>query len=254
MDKTWLFVSDAHFRGGGSEAMIDFLTFLNSEDERIGHLVILGDLFEFLFGFQRKHTERCSFPFRDYLPILEALQRLYRRGVQIKYFEGNHDFNLQSFFSERFDMDIEVFPESHEETLGQKRAFIAHGDLSNPKLWRYRIFRKMVKNPWTYGLIEKVGPNVSCRVARWLSQRSYEKNHPRPLPGPPPEFRHFAHQRFLEGFDIVILGHSHFPEEVEEHIEGRTCLYFNVGDWMEHRSFLRFTPPDTFELGRWVGK
>jgi hypothetical protein len=27
-----------------------------------------------------------------------------------------------------------------------------------------------------------------------------------------------------------------------------------VGDWMVHRSFLRFTPPDYFELTRYVEK
>ena len=62
----------------------------------------------------------------------------------------------------------------------------------------------------------------------------------------PQTFHSFAHQKFLEGFEVVLLGHSHFPEKVEEWIEGRKCLYFNVGDWMTHRSYLRFTPPDQF--------
>jgi hypothetical protein len=41
---------------------------------------------------------------------------------------------------------------------------------------------------------------------------------------------------------------------VEEWIDGRRCLYYNVGDWMIHRSFLRFTPPDRFQLERYSGK
>lgn len=217
----------------------------------MSHLVILGDLFEFLFGFKKKRSNEKAYPFTDHLPVLERLQNLYRQGIQIKYFEGNHDFSLRSFFSERFEMEVEVYPKGHEEMIGGRKAFIAHGDLSNPKLWSYRIWRRMIKNRWTYGLIEKVGPRFSRRVATWLSQRSYQRNHVSPLSGPPPEFKKFAHQKFLEGFDLVILGHSHFPEEVEERVDGRRCLYFNVGDWMEHRSFLRFTPPDRFELERW---
>ena len=67
---------------------------------------------------------------------------------------------------------------------------------------------------------------------------------------PPPAFRTFAHRKFLEGFDVVILGHSHFPDEVEEWMDGRRCSYFNVGDWAIHQSFLRFTPPDLFRLER----
>lgn len=250
-EKDWIFVSDAHFTGREPEEMETFLGFLNSEKERMSHLVILGDLFEFFFGFKKTSPIGKTFPFADYLPILKGLQRLYRQGIRIKYFEGNHDFFISSFFSEQLGMDVEVYSEGNEERLGEKRTFISHGDLSNPKLWRYRAFRRMIKNRWTYRLIELAGPGLSCWVARRLSERSYQRYHTVIPSSPPPEFKTFAHQKFLEGFDIVILGHSHFPEEAEESIHGKRCLYFNVGDWMTQRSFLRFTPPDRFEMGRW---
>lgn len=249
--KGWIFVSDAHFSGRDPEGMESFIRFVKAESEQISHLIILGDLFEFLFGFKERPSHGRAFPFEDYLPVLEALRSLYRRGVRIKYFEGNHDFALHSFFSNRFGMEVEVYPVQAEEKIGERKAFLAHGDLSNPKLWTYRIWRRMIKNRFTYGLIEWVGPRVSRAVARWLSQRSYQKNHGLLPAGPPPEFRRFAYQKFLEGFDLVILGHSHLPEEVEENVHGKRCLYFNVGDWRDHRSYLRFTPPDRFELERW---
>jgi UDP-2,3-diacylglucosamine pyrophosphatase LpxH len=81
---------------------------------------------------------------------------------------------------------------------------------------------------------------------------SYQKYHNDQDAAPLP-FKAFAHQKFLEGFEVVILGHSHFPEEDEEWIDGRRCLYYNVGDWMVHRSFLRFRPPDQFRLERYEG-
>jgi UDP-2,3-diacylglucosamine pyrophosphatase LpxH len=79
---------------------------------------------------------------------------------------------------------------------------------------------------------------------------SYQKYHDDFQHTPPPSFKAFAHRKFLEGFEIVILGHSHYPEKVEEWVNGRRCLYYNVGDWMVHQSFLRFTPPERFELSR----
>lgn len=249
-EKDWIFVSDAHFSAREPETMGAFLRFLNREKERISHLVILGDLFEFLFGFKEDPSGGNPFPFPEYLQVLAGLQEAYRRGVRIKYVEGNHDFFLGSFFAERFGMEVEVYKEESEEQLGTKRAYLSHGDLANPALWSHRIFRRMLKNPWTYGIIQIVGPGLSGRVARWLNRRSYEKNHAAVGSGPPPEFRTFARKKFLEGFDIVILGHSHFPEEMEEQTGGRICRYYNVGDWMTHRSFLRFTPPDSFRMGR----
>jgi UDP-2,3-diacylglucosamine hydrolase len=250
--KDWIFVSDAHFTGRDPEAMEAFLRFLDSEKSRMGHFVILGDLFEFFFGFKNFFSPEKPSIFTDYLPVFRKLQSLFHEGIRIKYFEGNHDFFLHSFFSEQFEMEVDVYPNGCEERLGGKRAFIAHGDLSNPKQWIYRIFRKILKNRWTYHLIHFAGPRLSHRIAQKLSDLSYQKYHNDIQAAPPPAFKTFAHQKFLEGFNIVILGHSHFPEEVEERLDGRRCVYFNVGDWRVHRSFLRFTPPDHFKLSRYV--
>jgi UDP-2,3-diacylglucosamine hydrolase len=250
-EKDWIFISDAHLTGRDPEALEVFLSFLDSEKTRMGHLVILGDLFEFFFGFNDFFSAGKASVFTDYLPVLHKLQSLYREGIRIKYFEGNHDFFLHSFFSVQFGMEIEVYPNGCEERLEGNRVFIAHGDLSNPKQWSYRTFRRILKNPLTYRLIHLVGPRISRQVARKLSDLSHQKYHEQEQSTPPPAFRDFAHRKFLEGFGIVILGHSHFPEEVEEWIDGRRCLYYNVGDWVVHRSFLRFTPPDRFQLGRY---
>jgi UDP-2,3-diacylglucosamine hydrolase len=254
VEKDWIFVSDAHFTGREPEKMQAFLKFLDSEKEQMGYLVIMGDLFEFFFGFKGFFLPEKPFPFSDYLPVLERLQRLHRQGVHIKYLEGNHDFFLRTFFSEQFNMEIEVYPDGNEERLGGKRTFIAHGDLSNPRQWRYRAFRRILKNRWTYGAIQLAGPDLTRRIAVWLSDMSYQKYHSGVDLSPPPSFKIFAHRKFLEGFDIVILGHSHFPEEVVEQIDRRRCLYFNVGDWMIHQSYLRFTPPDHFQLGQYEGQ
>lgn len=228
-----------------------FLRFLDSEKTRIGHLVILGDLFEFFFGFKNFFPDGRHCAFADYLPVLNELQRLHQEGIRIKYFEGNHDFFLRSFFAEQFGMEVEVYSNGREERLEGKRAFIAHGDLSNPKQRVYRVFRRIIKNPLTYRLIQMVGPRISRRVAQTLNDMSYQKYHNDVQPASLTAFKAFAHQKFLEGFEIVILGHSHYPEEVEEQIDGRKCLYYNVGDWMIHRSYLRFTPPDGFQLERY---
>jgi len=258
--KDWVFVSDAHFTGRAPEEMEAFVKFLDREGPRMSHLVVLGDLFEFFFGFKNSFPKRGgppdekSFPFPEYLPVLKKLQVLHRDGIRIKYFEGNHDFSLHSFFRDRFGMNVEVHPSGWEERLGKKRVFLAHGDLSNPEQWKYRLLRKILKNRWTYGLIELAGPRFSRRVADWMSEKSGQLYHGTPPEIPPPAFRAFAHRKFQEGFEVVVLGHSHFPEEVVEEIEGRRCLYFNVGDWRIHRSFLRFTPPDHFELARFFEK
>ena len=250
--KDWIFVSDAHFTGRNLEEVEPFLRFLDMEKERMDHFVILGDLFEFFIGFKSFASTKKPYTFTEYLPVITKLQTLYRQGIRIIYFEGNHDFFLHSFFSEQLGMEVEVHSDDTEERLAGKRAFMAHGDLSNPKQWKYRAFRRILKNRWTYHLMHISGPRLTRRIAQKLSEMSYQKYHVDADPNPPAAFKTFAHQKFLEGFEIVILGHSHFPEEVEEWIDGRRYLYFNVGDWKTRQSFLRFTPPDRFQLERFA--
>jgi UDP-2,3-diacylglucosamine hydrolase len=258
--KDWIFVADAHFTGRKLGEMDSFLAFLDAEKERMDHLILLGDLFEFLFGFKQLSSRKGStfpekvFPFSDYLPVFQKLQQLSRQGIRFKYFEGNHDFSLASFFREHFGMEVEVYQDGCEERLGGRRTYVAHGDLSNPSEWRYRFFRKLIKNRLTYGLIQLAGPRPARRVARELNELSYQGTHGSDHPKSSTAFKAFAHQKFLEGFEVVILGHSHFPEAAEEWVDGRRCTYFNVGDWMTHRSFLRFTPPEDFRLDRFEEK
>jgi len=82
-----------------------FLSFLDSEKTRMGHLVILGDLFEFFFGFNNFFSTGKTSPFTDYLPIFRKLQSLYREGIRIKYFEGITIFFSILFFQSNSDGD-----------------------------------------------------------------------------------------------------------------------------------------------------
>lgn len=116
-EKDWIFVSDAHFTGQDSEGMRAFLRFLDLEKAKISHLVLLGDLFEFLFDFRTASSRRGqaleeeTFPFPDYRPVLRKLKSLEDSNIRIKYAEGNHDFGLRSFFHDQLHMKLEVYPQ-----------------------------------------------------------------------------------------------------------------------------------------------
>jgi UDP-2,3-diacylglucosamine hydrolase len=234
----WIFLSDAHLTAENGQNQEKLIRFLEMERENLSTLVLLGDLFEFWFGFE-------GYAYREYLPILEQLKSLSRRGVRIKYVEGNHDFCLGPFFEG--ELKAEVYAEEMEESLGGKRVYIAHGDRVNPRDYEYRIFRKALKNRLTYALMRWAGPTLSMKVAKTLSARSRRRNHYRSS-GHIPIFRVFATNKFREGIDVVILGHSHYPERVLERIDGREKAYFNVGDWITFFSYLRYSSKTGFQL------
>jgi len=234
----WIFLSDAHLTVENSHNQERLIRFLEKEGKDLATLVLLGDLFEFWFGFE-------GYVYGEYVPILEQLKSLSGRGVRIKYVEGNHDFCLGPFFEQ--ELSAEVYPQEMEETLGGKRVYAAHGDRVNFRDYQYRLFRRVVKNRFSYGLIRWAGPGLSMKVARWLSARSRGKNQNR-LTDHIPIFRAFAMDKFREGIDVVILGHSHHPEEVVERVDGSEKAYFNVGDWITFFSYLRYSPGTGFHL------
>src|SRR3972149_5949547 len=50
--------------------------------------------------------------------------------------------------------------------------------------------------------------------------------------------KEFARDKIKEGFDIVILGHSHIPGISEVTAEGIKGFYANPGDWIKEFSYL----------------
>lgn len=236
--KDWIFLSDAHFTGESRNEQERLIRFLEMERENLDTLVVLGDLFEFWFGFE-------GYIYKEYLPILEQLKSLSRGGVRIRYVEGNHDFSLGSFFER--DLGAEVYVDEMEEIVGGKRIYVAHGDRVNPRDYGYRLFRRTLKNRLSYALIRWGGPGLSMKIAKQLSARSRGRNREQ-SPDHIPIFRTFAMRKFREGIDIVILGHSHYPEEIVQRIDGREKAYFNVGDWMTFFSYLRYNPESGFQL------
>ena len=95
----WLFIADAHLREGDLEQQQRIIRFLESETGDLETLVILGDLFEFWFGFE-------PFAFEGYRPLLAKLEELVQTGVHIRYVEGNHDFSLGRYFQETLRAEI----------------------------------------------------------------------------------------------------------------------------------------------------
>jgi UDP-2,3-diacylglucosamine hydrolase len=50
------------------------------------------------------------------------------------------------------------------------------------------------------------------------------------------DYRSYAESKFSEGYDVVIMGHTHKP--LFESIGAK--LFINLGDWLEHFTYCRF--------------
>ncbi len=235
----WIFVGDAHFARGDKGRRERFASFIKKNKSKLSTLVIMGDFFDFWFGFRDITTLK-----KEYGDILELLERLRRDGVRVIYFEGNHDFSLGSYMRE--ELGIEVYDRATVMEIGGKRIFLAHGDRISPTLDHW-IVSVILRNWFAYRVTSLLGSRIVMAIAHRWSASSRGRNMER-SPVVIKQLRSFAQRKLKEGFDAVILAHTHLPEAITVKDQDRQAYYFNVGDWIKDFSYLRYNEKKGFSL------
>jgi UDP-2,3-diacylglucosamine hydrolase len=230
MRKPLYFISDVHF----------YLKFSNSEDEKInrisalfdeiiekqGSLIMVGDFFDFWFGY------KSVIP-RHFFRILCKLKQLRDAGCLIHYIGGNHDYWLDGFWEE--DLGVIVHRHPLEMVLDNKRFFIAHGDGIDEKDHGYHLLSSVLRNRFFIKCFSLIPPPLAYGFARAISHtsRKFDNKDPQIIKRDHEIMKHFVNKKFTEGFDYVILGHYHQPEEFHKD----NHVFLNCGDWLGHYSY-----------------
>lgn len=191
-----ILIADAHY----SDKYPQFYSFLQALDS--GHiktpqLILMGDMFELLFGVigrTQKDNEKEV-----------ALLNKISNKIDVIYFEGNHDFGLKNIFPR-----IKVFPleaQPQVASFGDKKVMLSHGDTKTPL--GYQIYTKLIRNPFILSLIGYIDVLCAHCIIRSLKSRGVQKNPCYKIPS----FNEIIHRRlsYLQGeaLDIVIEGHFH---------------------------------------------
>jgi UDP-2,3-diacylglucosamine hydrolase len=225
---TAYFLSDAHLGIGNrdrlsrqEDVLIDFLDRACRSGDA---LFILGDLFDFWFEYDSVIPGR-------YFRTLVALQRCRDRGVRIEYFTGNHDFWMGSFFPDH--LGVSLHREPVETRIGGRRFWIGHGDGIMKQDRGYRLLKSVLRHPAAVAAYRCLHPDLAFGIAHFFSRLS--RNHPA-FPDRDRDYLEFAESRFSEGFDCVVMAHTHSPRLVRR---GR-AVYCNTGDWIRHFTYGKF--------------
>lgn len=224
-----VFLSDAHIQSHDDPSLPPLVAFLEKIAGTIDRLFVVGDLFHTWFGFRRV-------VFDEYVPLLGTLHALKRAGTQIVYVTGNHDYEMGHFFEEI--LDAEVHDSEMTLDLDGQKAFVAHGDLTNQKDRSCRVLRGILHARLSRWLGRRLPPSWIWRLGQGLV-RSCSGN-AADHAAFAPVFQDYAARKFDEGCSTVILGHSHVPVFREERAGATARTYVNLGDWVTHRTFLRW--------------
>lgn len=232
------FVSDIHLKTLNEKNSHLFLDFLfRLRDQPVTHLFLLGDIFDMWVG---DH----SYYYEKFKPIVDSILYLKKLGVQIFYFEGNHDLHVKRFWEDR--LQIHTFCEPLTLTIEGVRLRLEHGDYINPEDKAYLKYREFIRKPMmkqiAHMLPGKEFAWLGQQASRWSRRRSSVIRQ-RDQDGLREMIRTYAGRIFEEEvFDFIITGHMHIRDDWT--CPRRKFRSINLGSWFEEPQVLRIEGPD----------
>lgn len=191
-----ILIADAHY----SEQNPYFFSFLKALDEgkiKTPQLILMGDMFELLFG-KIKQTQR------DNKKVITLLNRLSEK-INVSYFEGNHDFSLKNLFPNIVIYPIQEQPQ--EVDFNKQKVMLSHGDTNLS--FSYKLYTNIIRNCLALNILGLV--NILCQncIMKWLKNRGDNKDQCYKIPS----FQEMISRRLRhlkdKPLDIVIEGHFH---------------------------------------------
>lgn len=142
---------------------------------------------------------------------------------------GNHDYWVLDFVKNELSLGI-LINTFCSLILDGKRIYAAHGDEIDHSILTVlsRTVLRSQSNPVVYFLLH---PKLGLAYTRWIE--AIARNLADSM-GVIRRFESFAQKKIQQGYDIVILGHTHKPV-LKKIAKG---FYLNTGNWIDNYSYV----------------
>jgi UDP-2,3-diacylglucosamine hydrolase len=233
------FVSDIHLKDINERSGIILLRFLHSleaNERPCTHLFLLGDIFDLWVGESRIFVDRFQ-------PIVDVVGRLRRRGVEVHYFEGNHDVHVSKFWENQ--LAIPCWTDRKYFQLGDSTFRLEHGDLINLDDEAYLRYRRFYRHPIMEKVADLMPGVVWDKIGQWASKTS-RKYSSRDRAAREVALREMirthATRAYTEApFDVIVTGHMHIRDDYQfTGAGGRPVRSLNLGTWFESAMSLSY--------------
>lgn len=219
-------ISDVHLATMACNAKL-LLKYLKSIHPDL--LVLNGDIID-AWRFSRNY-----FP-KSHLKVIRQFLKMLEKGIKIVYITGNHDDVLRKFCD--FKMGNLSIVNQYEFNLFNQKIWIFHGDVFDDIIHQSPFLAKTgaaikgflsLINEIINTVFKKIVPNkrfilYKSMKSRIINERAslvtFEKS--------------IAEAAIGRNVDIVICGHSHFPDEKVIEDKNGSVKYLNCGDWVEN--------------------
>lgn len=218
-----IFVADAHYNPCGRLDLIPFLQ--QVLDERPPQLFLLGDISDLLIG-------AFSYTIEQNKRLIDLINAIAKSGVEVWYFEGNHDFMLDGVF----ESGVNVVAKSEQPKIfiyNDQKVALLHGDYSVEL--RYEIYAKVIRSKAGLMVVNLLSLNF---LGNWLLKKIQKDLMHKKLDFVIENFfekRKSVVEQFGANADVVIEGHFH--QDVCDNFE--YVYYQNLPAFAREKSFAR---------------
>ena len=232
-----LFISDIHLKSSNepnAQLLLKFLDFVQTQNYT--HLFLLGDIFDLWIADHQYFYARFQ-------PILEKLATLKQKGIDIHYFEGNHDLDLKPFFESK--LGAIVHERAFVTELAGKKIRLEHGDEMDPSDRDYLFLRWLLRTP----IIRWLGRHLPEAIVRWIGEtasktsRNYTAGIRQAIGREAVEAKQLVHAEKAyasEPFDFLVAGHVHV--QLDKSLSNSKGRLINLGTWLEKPWAFELTP------------
>lgn len=227
--KSW-FISDIHLndlKERNGQTLLRFLFYLN-QNPKEHRLFFLGDIFDFWL------SNGAAF-INHYRELIDQIALLKKNGAEVYYFEGNHDFHVDVFWTKK--LNIPVYENEAFFDLDGQVVRLEHGDFINPNDEAYLKYRALVRHP----MIEPIGHIVPGLFWKWFGEKQSQKSRKRTghygrnnADQIQQMIRVHAERVYHQKpFDLIVTGHMHIFDDYTFERDGKKVRSINLGTWLE---------------------
>lgn len=203
-------VADAHYSHKRPE-LLEFIKEIHSKKLRPTQLILMGDIFDALFG-EVAYTHTIN---QEVITLINEIAL----DIEVIYLEGNHDFNLKNIFPY-----VKIFPISSQPVTCRfegKKVLLAHGDIESPL--GYRVYTSLIRNSAVLSLLRAVDSLTRHYILKRLDLYLGKKDDCREFIG----LEEFMSKRLGKKYkcDYFVEGHFHQNRTIK--LEDFT--YINLG-------------------------
>jgi len=189
-----IFIADSHYNKNRKELEL-LLNQILSNKIKTSQVFFMGDMFDFL-SYEVNYFSKIN---QNMINLINKLSN----KIEIIYFEGNHDFDIQKLF-----LNIKVIPRENQYSqfkFNNHNVYLAHGDIYTPII--YNIFTKMLRNRYFLKLLNTL--DINNFISKYFEKKLINKSICHDFDS----FEEFSKTRIksydIDDNDLIIEGHYH---------------------------------------------